>query len=127
LEEAELENMTVEQLAGAIKEKLGMQERWRARRIAMTEAAKVENYGELEGYRQTEFVELKGWLCSFLELSREAHIEADGKYSDDPIELDEPFDVGGEQMMQPLDDSMGATAGNIINCKCTMFPQVKEL
>jgi hypothetical protein len=127
LEQAEMESWTVEELAKAIQEDLGIKERWRARRIAMTEAAKVENAGELEGYRQNEFVTLKGWLCSFLELSREAHIEADGRYSDDPIPLDDPFSVGGEQMMEPLDDSLGATAGNIINCKCTLFPQTEEI
>lgn len=127
LEEAEIGQMTVEEFARSIRPALEDKSPWRARRIAMTEAAKIENFGELEGYKQTEFVTDKGWICSFVEFSREAHMEADGTYSANPIPLDDPFVVGGEQMMEPLDDSLGATAGNIINCKCTMFPQVREI
>jgi len=126
IEEAEAEAMTMDELARAIRDKWKDLGPMRARRIAMTEAARIENYGELEGYKETEFVDSKGWICSFLEHSREAHIQADANYRDNPIPLDEPFIVGGESMMEPLDDSLGATAGNIINCHCAMFPHVKE-
>src|SRR4030043_526816 len=119
LQEAEGESWTVEELSKAIQDNFNIKERWRARRIAHTEAARVENYGELEGYKETEFIELKGWLCSFVEHSRGAHMKADADYSDNPIDLEESFRVGGEDMMAPLDDSMGASAGNIINCLCT--------
>ena len=128
LDQAESENMTVEEFSRLIREELAIQEAYRARRIARTEAAKVENFGELEGYRETEFVELKGWLCAFVELSREDHKQADADYSDNPIPLDEPFILGGhDRLMHPLDGSLGAPAGQIINCLCTLYPQVKEL
>ena len=97
----------------------------RARRIARTEAGKVENAGELEGYKETEFIEFKGWLCSFVELSRQAHKDADATYSDDPIPLDEDFIVDGESLSCPLDPK--GSPGNVINCLCTLFPQVKEI
>jgi HK97 family phage portal protein len=125
LEGAEMESMTVNELAQKIKVTFDEFSHSRARRIARTEAAKVENAGELEGYRNTEFVELKGWLCAFVELSREAHMQADADYSDNPIELDEDFIVGGEGLMHP-GDPKGSPA-NVIQCLCTLFPQVKEL
>ena len=34
--------------------------------------------------------------------------------------LEEPFTVGGEKLMHPGDSSMGASAKNIIHCRCTM-------
>lgn len=42
------------------------------------------------------------------------------------VPLDEPFDVGGEKMMYPGDVSMGASAGNVINCRCTVINIIKE-
>jgi HK97 family phage portal protein len=125
--QAEAENWTVEEFAKAIRTNTEVKIPWKARRIAMTEAAKIENYGEIEGYRATEFVDLKGWLCLKMPTSREAHIDADADYGDNPIPLDEPFMVGGEPMMAPLDDSCGAGAGNIINCKCGTFPRVSTI
>lgn len=98
----------------------------RTRRIARTEMAHIENYGQVEGYKQSEFVELKGWLCSFVN-SREAHEEADHRYSDNPIPLDQPFEVGGEMMNFPGDTSYGASAANVINCRCTTFPEVGKI
>ena len=32
---------------------------------------------------------------------------------------DQPFVVGGERLMHPGDGSFGASAGNIVNCRCT--------
>ena len=32
--------------------------------------------------------------------------------------LMEPFNAGGEKLMQPGDTSLGASAGNVINCRC---------
>ena len=127
LEQAETESWTVSELAKHVQAKMGEIEGWRARRIAMTEAAKVENYGELTGYRETEFIELKGWLCSFLEHSRETHIKADADYSDDPIPLDDDFIIGPDHEHLAYPGDPRGTAGEIINCHCTLYPQVKEL
>jgi len=125
LETAELENQTVTELAKAIQVLMGERETWRSRRIAMTEAAKVENAGELIGYKESEFIELKGWLCAFVEHSRQDHMDADAKYSDDPIELDSDFEVGDKLMAHPGDPKGGAS--QVCNCLCTLYPQVKEL
>lgn len=45
---------------------------------------------------------------------RASHIAMNGK----TVPMDEPFDVGGEQMDFPMDDSHGASAENIIQCRC---------
>lgn len=45
---------------------------------------------------------------------REAHAEAN--YQE--VAYDEPFEVGGEEMMEPRDDSLGASDENIMRCRC---------
>ena len=46
---------------------------------------------------------------------RDAHIAADGQQ----VPINEPFIVDGESLMFPGDTSLGASAGNIINCRCS--------
>lgn len=57
----------------------------------------------------------KTWVSQLDDRTRPAHAEAD--FQD--VDFDEPFNVGGEQMMEPGDDSMGASDENLINCRCT--------
>jgi hypothetical protein len=122
--QGELEAWTVEELTQNIWSKLGQFMPWRSRLIARTETAKVENFGLLEGYKQTEFVEFKGWNCAYLEDSRQDHIDADVKYSVEPIPLNEPFQVGDQDMMYPGDPAGGA--GNVCNCYCSTFPEIRD-
>ncbi len=119
------EGWTVEELAQNIEAKLDELSIARARRISRTELAKIENWGQLEGYKQAEFVELKGWLSAFLPTTRPEHAQADYEYSNEPIPLNEPFIVAGEQLQYPGDPS--GSPGNIIECKCTTYPEVKEI
>lgn len=35
------------------------------------------------------------------------------------VRIDQPFIVNGEQLMHPSDTELGASPGNIINCRCT--------
>jgi uncharacterized protein with gpF-like domain len=35
------------------------------------------------------------------------------------VSIDEPFTVNGEKLMYPGDSSLGASAGNTINCRCS--------
>lgn len=122
---AQTEGLTVEEATQAIHEKLTSLTVTRSRTIARTEMAKVENYGQLEGYKQEEFVEFKGWLCAFVPDSRNSHQAADAEYSDNPISLDDPFIVDGETMQYPGDPN--ASAGNIVNCLCATYPEVREV
>jgi HK97 family phage portal protein len=122
LKTSEMASETVEQFTQRLIEKLDALSQFRCRLIARTETAKVENWGTLEGYRQTEFIERKGWLCAFVDESREEHKEADARYSDAPIPLGEAFVVGGKEMMYPGDPA--GDAGNVCNCLCTLYPDV---
>lgn len=58
----------------------------------------------------------KRWMATGDERTRPAHIEAHWATYNAPIPVDQPFDVGGEQLMQPGDPA--ASAGNTINCRC---------
>lgn len=57
----------------------------------------------------------KQWVSNLDEVTRVPHVFADGQRQ----EVDNPFTVGGERLMAPLDSSMGASAGNIIRCRCS--------
>jgi HK97 family phage portal protein len=122
---AQADNWTVEELTQNLWEKLGEFAPWRARMWARTEGVKVENWGQYEGYVQTEFVERRGWLSAFTDDTRPEHMEADRKYSDDPLPLSQPFEVAGEMIMYPGDPT--GSPGNVINCLCSTYPDVGEL
>lgn len=110
------DNATIEQFTQQIWEQVDEFSPARARLWAETESTKVENWGTLEGYEQNPDIEIKGWNCQILDTSREEHIEADGQ----EVPLDEPFLVGGEELMFPGDHN--ASAWNVCNCRCSMYP-----
>ena len=122
---AQGEGITVEAATQAIFDKLTSLGVTRSRTFARTEMAKVENFGQLEGYKQTQIVERKGWLCAFVPDSRDSHIAADAEYSDNPIALDDFFQVGGDSMQYPGDP--GGSAANVVNCLCATYPEVREI
>jgi HK97 family phage portal protein len=117
---AKLTNMTIEELTQDLWLQMNELSVSRARLIARTEMARTENFGEIEGYRQNEYVTKKGWMCSFVDDSREDHKEA----NDQEVDLDADFVVGGESMQHPLDDR--ASAGNVCNCLCATYPVVEK-
>jgi len=125
MEKALKENWTAEEFTQNIFERLDGLALSRSRKIANTEMGKVENWGQLEGYKQSELVERKGWLSAFLPTTRDTHAEADAYYSDNPIPLDQAFEVGGELLQYPGDPS--GSPENVIECKCATYPEVKEL
>ena len=92
-----------------------------ATRIARTEtniAYNDQRHDTMEGAG----VAWKSWLSSHGPHVRPAHAAAELTYSvDSPIPIDQPFRVGEELLMFPGDDSLGATAGNIINCQCIVL------
>lgn len=88
-------------------------------RISRTEVTRIENTARLDAGKELEEDGLKVWKRWISEKdrrTRKAHVEARGQER----RLNEPFIVGGEKLMFPADVSLGATAGNVINCRCTM-------
>ena len=84
-------------------------------RIARTETTRVENSAHQavgDHGKELGFNMWKRWVATEDGRTRDEHAEADGQ----EVPIDEPFVVGGEEMMYPGDISLGASAGNVINC-----------
>jgi len=96
-------------------------EHYRARRIARTETINATNSATLEGWRQSDVIGGKQWVCAMSDNSRKSHKKANGQI----VDIDKPFIVDGEKLMHPGDTSMGASAENVINCRCTMKSVLK--
>ena len=76
---------------------------------------RASNAGTLETFVDWGVKE-KEWLSTKDDRVRIEHLEVDGQV----VPIDEPFIVGGEELMYPGDAS--GSAGNVINCRCTELP-----
>ena len=97
---------------------------YEAKRIAMTETNMAYNFARQESMRGAG-IAFKAWLSSHGPHVRPAHALAEELYIDNPIPIDQPFEVMGEQLMFPGDDSLGASPENVINCQCVQLASVK--
>jgi len=116
---------THDQLAARVKEVFNKLADGEARRVAQTEVNLAYNDARHQAMSDAG-IEYKAWLSSHGPNVRPAHAMAEMDYVDDPIPLDEPFNVGGEKLMFPGDDSLGASPGNIINCQCIQLAAQKK-
>lgn len=94
-------------------------------RIARTETLRVENSARQsiceEGLNRGLNM-WKRWVATNDDRTRDAHMAADGQ----EVQGSQPFIVDGEKLMHPGDISLGASAGNVINCRCTEVPFLKR-
>lgn len=90
-------------------------ELWQIRRIVQTETMMgLAKAGDAAA--QTLDVKFtKTWSVSGLGNSRDTHLAVDGV----TVAQDEPFRVGRSYLMYPHDHSLGAEAGEVINCACS--------
>ena len=89
-------------------------ERWQCRRIAQTEGMiGMAEAGDVAS-RTLDVPFTKQWVISGLGNTRASHELMDGVV----VDQYEPFSLPGGMMMYPHDTSMGADAGEIINCAC---------
>jgi HK97 family phage portal protein len=94
---------------------------YRAEMIARTETGSSVNYGSYATYK-TEGIEKKEWISTRDDRTRDDHKEENIEKL--VIGIDESFDIGGEKLDFPGDPA--GSAGNVINCRCTIAPVVGE-
>lgn len=117
--DARLNDETVRNLQAqrseAVRQLDADQSQWhtRAERIARTETTGAYNAGALAAF-EDERAGVKMWLSTADERTRESHLDAGGLC----IPVDQPFNVGGAQLMMPGDPS--GPPEETINCRCTM-------
>ena len=100
-----------------VKSGSGIADLKRARVIARTEIISASNKGSLDGAKDTGIPLKKEWLATMDNRTRDAHLIADGQ----KVLLDGLFNVNGESMQYPGDFTNGASAGNVINCRCSQI------
>lgn len=120
LNKAVAQGLDVRGQADAVRKVLEVtgQENWpaRARTVAVTEVNRAWNFGVLAHgltlQQQRGWTITKRWDSKDDSRVREAHEDADGQVR--PIS--QPFMVGGEALMAPLDPS--GSPSTVINCRC---------
>jgi hypothetical protein len=114
-EESVAKGENVDELAARVKVVFNDLGKYEARRIAMTETCALDGFARHEGMVGAG-IECKSWLSSHGPNVRPTHEAAEAKYEAHPIPVDDPFIVGGEELMYPGDEA--GSAGNVINCQC---------
>ncbi len=64
----------------------------------------------------------KTWITVLDSRTRHSHVLADGQ----TVLFNEAYTVMGQKLKYPGDSSLGATAGNIINCRCSSVKSIKR-
>lgn len=99
--------------AKQIQKEIGIKNAYRAERIARTEIVAASNLGANEGAKNAGIPLKKVWTVIADQNTRDSHLAMEGT---EAIDLNEPFNVGGELLQYPGDQS--GSAENIINCRC---------
>ena len=86
----------------------------RAFSVATDEANAIGNY-EYHVSKIKEGYAKKRWITKNDKKVRHTHVWSDGQEAD----IEKPFIVGGYEMLFPLDQSLGADAREVVNCRCT--------
>lgn len=107
------EKYTIQKATAALQESFAFSKS-RAQTIARTEILGAARTGQFYGDVQSGMVIGKTWRSAHDSKTRDAHAVADGQ----TVKFDQTFIVGGEELMFPGDTSHGASAKNIIQCRC---------
>jgi len=94
----------------------------RATTIARTEIIPASNAAVDAGAREAGIPLDKEWITAVDGRERDAHRRADGTI----VDMDDAFVVMGEKLKYPGDTSFGASAKNVINCRCAHAPIPKD-
>ncbi len=131
--------LNYDEIANEAKKELNKNATSRAKTISITEtqnAAENAKFTEAERIYREDLYEnyndeilfenedsTKDWETVGDDRVRPIHEEADGQR----VNINDPFEVGGEFLMYPRDDSLGASESNIIRCRCSATYQNKYL
>jgi HK97 family phage portal protein len=88
---------------------------YRIENIARTETIRASNGGNFDLMRAWGAPQHE-WLATMDDRAREDHLDANGHI----VDVGDYFYVGGEKMLYPGDPN--ASAGNVVNCRCTTVP-----
>ena len=111
---------SIDTIANSIEEYFDAADKGRAVTIARTEVIGSSNLGARAAYVQSDVVTDVEWVTQIDGRERESHNTADGQ----TVAIDKHFTVSGEKLWVPGDPS--GSAGNVINCRCTIIPIVEE-
>ncbi|MFC4768733.1 phage portal protein [Effusibacillus consociatus] len=115
VDEAIEEGETIDEIAERISDLYDEFQGYRSTLIARTEVISSSNAGSHFAAEQTELKLEKDWLATPGKRTREWHKKANGQRK----KLDEPFVVKGEKLIFPGDSTNGASADNLVQCRCT--------
>ena len=97
-----------------IRERIPSLSASRAQTIARTETHAAANYAVMESFQSTGIEARREWVSATDERTRDDHIEANGQI----VGLNEPFEIGADQLMYPGDPA--GSPENVINCRCAV-------
>lgn len=111
-----VENETVIQMRNRIFRTVNKPDfyKWKALRIARTETTFAMNQAAQISGEVSGVVMEKVWITAIDGRERDSHRNASGE----AVPLNGFFNVGGEKMAFPGDKLNGASAGNLVNCRC---------
>ena len=122
-----IEGLSIREFQNELMSSYSVSER-RSELIGRTEIIRASNAGSLMGAQETGFPMQKFWLATRDNRTRGLNPEdLFDHYSmdeDKGIPLDQAFNVSGEYLQHPGDRA--GSAGNTINCRCTMTYQVLD-
>ena len=92
-----------------------------AQTIARTETVSSTNFGSQEAAIQSG-VSSRSWISSRDLKVRDPHSDIDFKTTENPIPISTPYTLSeGSQLNHPGDSSLGASADQVVNCRCTQL------
>lgn len=122
------EGLTTREMALRITEFIDSREfyRWQALRIARTETTTIANFATIMSVSNSNLVYEKTWISALDARTRRRpksffdHREMNGV----KVDIDKPFNVNGELIDFPgapfTQSGNRTSAGNVINCRCTI-------
>ena len=109
-------------VANGISDVLGKKRLGRASTIARTEGQAIAQHGMEQAGKKSKLDLEKEWITRRDGLVRDAHVKMDGKR----INFTKSFNVSGYKMDYPSDVKYGASAGLVVNCRCSLIYHKKR-